>query len=710
MGIISDRIRKRREQATLNEETRPVDIPDDISTGTAKDVEAIMKKYDQESNTRTFEGLPAQILRFVLAGFSLYLIYMNTFAVWDARIRLTSFLGLVLLLVFVLFPARKKLGARVNHIPVYDLILAAAGLVACFYFVFNFRDIVSRGIRINNLEVVLGIIGILVLMEACRRVVGIPILVVATAFLIYTFQGGWSLKLTTYNLFYTTTGIFGTPISVCCTTIVLFMMFGSFLEATGIADFFIQCANAIAGASTGGPAKVSVISSALCGMVSGSSVGNTVTTGSITIPLMKRTGYPGEFAGAVEAASSTGGQIMPPIMGAAAFLMAEMMQVPYGTVVTKAILPAVLYFTGIFLMVHFEAKKLGLKGLSREELPHLGQLLIRRGYLIIPLVMLVFLIMNGSTMSRAAIFAILYAVTVNMFQLKEGKTFTPYDIALPALSLIALTFSVITLNNVGQVISVILILVSLFDRRHAMDYHKFIDTLAAAGKNTLSVAVACGIAGIIAGVVTMTGLGQLFITAIVSVANGQLLIALLLTMLTCIVLGMGVPTTANYIIMATTCAPILVTGMGMNLVAAHMFVFYFGIVADITPPVALAAYAGSAIARSNPMKTAFTASRLAIAAFIIPYIFAMNPAMLFIDTNVFEVITIVATSFAGMFAIAGGLEGFMFRRLAWPLRILMIVIGFLMIYPETISDVVGLLLLGLLIAWQILQNKKEGVA
>ena len=705
---LKDRIQERRDALTT--ENRPVDIPEDFSTGTAADVEEIMKKYDQESNTRTFDGTFALVVKGLMAAFSLYLVYMNTFAVWDSRIRRASFLGLTLILAFLLYPARKRMGGKVNHIPWYDLILMAVAGFAYFYFVFNYKTIVNHGTRISTLEIVLGVCGVLILMEACRRVVGLPILVVASCFILYSFGAGKTLKQVVYNLFYTTTGVIGVPIGVCCTTIVLFMLFGAFLEATGISDFFIQCANAIAGASVGGPAKVSVISSALCGMVSGSSVGNTVTTGSITIPLMKRTGYAGEFAGAVEAASSTGGQIMPPIMGAAAFLMAEMMGVSYGTVVSKAVLPAVLYFTGIFLMVHLEARKLGLKGLNKDELPKLIPLLLRKGYLLIPLIVLIALIINGSTMSKAAIFAILFAITVNIVELKEGKTRTPYDLALPGVSLVALLFSLFTNNNIGQVISLVMIVISLVDGRHVMDWKKFIDTLANATKSTLSVAVACGVAGIIAGVVTMTGLGQIFITAIVGVSNGNLLIALFLTMLTCIILGMGVPTTANYVIMATTCAPILITGMHLNTIAANMFVFYFGIVADITPPVALAAYAGSAIAKSNPMKTALNATRLAIAAFIIPYIFAMNPAMLFIDTNVFEEIVIVATSLAGMFAIAGGLEGFMMRKLNVPLRLLCIAIGLLMIYPEHISDILGVAALAAVVALQVMQNRREAAA
>ena len=627
--------------------------------GTQADVDAIMKKYDRESNTRPWEGKPAKVIQLLLAAFSLFMIYMNLFAVWDERIRRPLFLGIVVLFVFLLFPIKKGMKQRVNHVPIYDIILALMGSGCFFYYVFNYRTIINHATRISQLEQVLGIIGILILAECCRRVTGIPILVVAGCFVAYAFLGaGKSLRIVIYNLFYTTTGVIGTPVGVCSTYIVLFVIFGAFLEATGIADFFISCANALAGSSTGGPAKVAVISSALCGMVSGSSVGNTVTTGSVTIPMMKKTGYPGEFAGAVEAASSTGGQIMPPIMGAAAFLMAEIVGVPYADIVVRAILPAILYFGGIFLMVHFRAKRLGLRGLPRESLPKFKNLL-PKFYLLLPLVVLVVMIVRGFTMSRSAIIATLLCIAVSMV-----------------------------------------------DKEHRMDLQGLIKALEAGARNTLSIAVACGIAGIIAGVVTMTGLGQIFISAIVGIANGQLMIALVLTMLCCILLGMGVPTTANYIIMATTCAPILTTGMHLNAICANMFVFYFGIVADITPPVALAAYAGSAIAKSDPMKTAFNATRLAIAAFLVPYIFCMNPAMLFIDTTPIDVVLIIITSFAGMIAIASALEGYMLRNLNALERILLAAGGLAMLIPGAVTDLIGVGILAAMVVLQLLGRKK----
>ena len=590
------------EKEKMNVNTAPAA---DASTGTAEDVEAIMKKYDRESNTRIWEGVPKKVVRYLLAAFALLMVYMNLFANWDERVRRSLFVGIVIILSFLVYPAKKG-STKKNHIPIYDIVLMVLGAGRAFPQV---------------------------------------------------------LKSSVYNLFYTTSGVIGTPIGVCSTYIALFILFGAFLEATGISEFFIQLANSLAGASTGGPAKVAVISSALCGMVSGSSVGNTVTTGSVTIPLMKKTGYKGEFAGAVEAAASTGGQIMPPIMGAAAFLMAEMVGVQYSEIAMRAIFPALLYFTGIFITVHLEAKRLGLKGIAKEDLPKFVPLFIRQGYLLIPLVTLVAMVMMGYTMSRSAVIATLLAI-----------------------------------------------LVSIPNKSTRMNPTRFVNALETGGKNTLSVAVACGIAGIIAGVVTMTGLGQILISAIVSVAGDRVIIALFLTMLTCIVLDMGVPTTANYIIMATTCAPILVNGMGINKIAANMFVFYFGIVADITPPVALAAYAGSAIAKSNPMKTALNASRLAIAAFIVPYIFAFNPAMLFIDADVIQVVVIIVTSLVGLTGVSGGLEGYMVTNMNPIQRILAVVGGLCLIIPGTVTDLAGIAIVGASVIWQLAAKKKRAAA
>ncbi len=636
-------------------------VENDADIGTAADVDEIMKKYDRESNVRIWEGVPKQIVRFVLAAFMLFMVYMNLWATWSGQIRRCLFVGMVVLFTFFVYPAKKG-DVKPNHMPWYDILLAIVGCIPFFYYVANFKKIVAMGIAIGQTEVILGIIGILVLAECCRRAVGVPILCVASVFILYAFIGrGMSLQLVVYNVFYTTNGIIGTPISVCSTYIALFLMFGAFLEATGVANFFIDCANALVGWASGGPAKVAVVSSALCGMVSGSSVGNTVTTGSVTIPMMKKTGYPGEFAGAVEAASSTGGQIMPPIMGAAAFIMAEMTDFEYSEIIVRAILPAFLYFLGIFLGVHFKAKKLGLKGLPREELPKWGKLLPKI-YLLVPLVLLVYMIIAGETMAKSAIYATIAAIAVSLINKDDRMTPT-----------------------------------------------KFVNGLENGGKNCISIGVACAIAGIISVCITMTGLGGKLITYVVSLSNGHLIIALFLTMICCIVLGMGVPTTANYIIMASTCAPILINGMGMHVLAANMFVFYFGIVADITPPVALAAYAGSAIAKAPPMKTAWNATRLAIAAFIIPYIFAFNNEMIFVgdDVTVWSVASITISATLGMLSIASGLMGYLIHDLKWISRIALIAGGLLMIIPGTASDLAGFAVLAAIFVLQTIENKKE---
>ena len=658
--------------------TEPVPPEDtgahDTSVGTAADVEAVMKKYDRESNTRVWEGLPKLVIRWLMVAFSAYCIIDTVFLSTRQEVRLPMFVGLILLFGFLTFPAKKG-DERVNHMPWYDIVLLIAGPGAYFFYAVNAQNVVQMSARVmqNHLYMIIGLIGILALVELCRRCVGLPILCVAGVLLVYTFfnlGGSADFKMTLYQvirtMFYTFNGIFGGPISVCAKFIVVFIIFGAFLERTGIAQFFINLANAVAGAAPGGPAKVAVISSALCGMVSGSSVGNTVTTGSVTIPMMKKTGYKPEFAGAVEAAASTGGQIMPPIMGAAAFLMAEFTGEPYGTIAMRAILPAVLYFTGIYIAVHLEAKKLGLKGIPREQLPRVRQLLPKI-YLLAPLVLLVVMVStNMYTMAFSAAIAIVAAVAVGL------------------------------VNNVVEIAS------KSSNREDFLTFGKIIDALEGGAKGSITVAVACGVAGIISGCITVTGLASKLLSTIVSLSGGHMIIALALTMLCCIVLGMGVPTTANYCIMAATCAPILMDpSIGVTKMAAHFFVFYFGIVADITPPVALAAYAGSAIAKADPMKTGFNATKLAIAAFIVPYIFAFSPQMLFVDvTGAFQVVQICISALLGIFGVAAALNGFLYRPIPALLRVAMAVGGLGMMIPGTATDIAGFVLVVGIVLYQ----------
>ena len=656
----------------------------DTSVGTAADVEAVMKKYDRESNTRVWEGLPKLVIRWLMVAFSVYCIIDTVFLSTRQEVRLPVFVGLILLFGFLTFPARKG-DERVNHMPWYDIVLLIAGPGAYFFYAVNAQNVVQMSARVmqNDLYMIIGLIGILALVELCRRCVGLPILCVAGVLLVYTFfnlGGTADLKMTLYQvirtMFYTFNGIFGGPISVCAKFIVVFIIFGAFLERTGIAQFFINLANAVAGAAPGGPAKVAVISSALCGMVSGSSVGNTVTTGSVTIPMMKKTGYKPEFAGAVEAAASTGGQIMPPIMGAAAFLMAEFTGEPYGTIAMRAILPAVLYSTGIYIAVHLEAKKLGRKGIPRDQLPRIRQLLPKI-YLLAPLVLLVVMVStNMYTMAFSAAIAIVAAVAVGL------------------------------INNVVEIAG------KSGDRSDFLTFGKIVDALEGGAKGSITVAVACGVAGIISGCITVTGLASKLLSTIVSLSGGHMIIALVLTMLCCIVLGMGVPTTANYCIMAATCAPILMDpSIGVTKMAAHFFVFYFGIVADITPPVALAAYAGSAIAKADPMKTGFNATKLAIAAFIVPYIFAFSPQMLFVDvTGTFQVVQICISALLGIFGVAAALNGFLYRPVPVLLRLLLAIGGLGMMIPGTASDIAGFVLVVGIVLYQRYSARRTAAA
>ena len=630
------------------------------------DLAAVMKKFDQESNVRVWEGKPRIAVNCVLAAFSLFCLYVTLFASWLEELRLTTFVAWIVFLGFLVFPARKS-HHRKNHIPWYDILAMVLGTAAFLYFSFNAVSIIQQGTRFAPYQIVIGIIGILTLAEVCRRSVGLPILIVAGCFLAYALIAGLSnptlwgkLNYIVRYLFYSKEGILSTPINVCSKFIVVFIIFGAFLERTGIADFFISISNAAVGWMSGGPAKVAVVVSAMEGMVSGSSVANTVGSGSVTIPLMKKTGYKPEFAAAAEASASTGGQIMPPIMGAAAFLMADYVQLPYSQIVLKAILPAVLYFAGIFIAVHLEAKKSGLRGLRKDELPKLRPLL-KQVYLLLPLVLLIYLV-SSSTKS------IQYAA---------------------AIAIVAAIF------------------VSIFNKDHRPTPMRLLEALAAGGQGTITVAAACGIAGIIAGTITMTGLANMMINGIVALAGNQVFIALFLTMLCCIVLGMGVPTTANYCIMAATCAPILIR-MGVPAVAAHFFVFYFGIVADLTPPVALAAYAGAAIAQANPMKTALTSTKLAIAAFIVPYVFALNPAMLLIDTTAGQVILICATSLIGIFGVSAALEGYLKTHMAWYERIACCAGGLMLIFPGVTTDVIGVAMVALVFFLQFAAVKKTG--
>ena len=674
----------------------PAAVADAGQENAAADVDAIMRKYDRESNTRIWNGIPKLVVGIILALFSLYCIYVTLFANFLEQVRLSSFLGLVIVMGYLTYPARKG-KMQANYMPWYDILLMVLGAASFFYYTANAHTLLNTGLKMklqDPVYIVAGIIGLVVLAELCRRSVGLPILCVAGAFLAYTIfwyvKDGKMMGKIVHELFYNENGILSTPINVCSKYIVVFIIFGAFLEKTGISAFFIELANGLTGKYAGGPAKVAVISSALCGMVSGSSVGNTVTTGSITIPMMKKTGYDKNFSGAVEAAASTGGQIMPPIMGAAAFLMADYLGVPYSDIIVRAILPACLYFLGVFLSVHLEAKRLGLKGLSKDDLPKVHELM-KESYLLLPLFILIYLVCYQTmTMQSSAAWSIIATIVVGVISnyLRMRKVLKLSEQADPSSQAEA--------EKVEK---------QLFRPIHVFE------ALENGGRSCISVAVACGIAGLICGCLTVTGLASTVINTIVTISQGKLFLGLLLTMICCIILGMGIPTTATYCIMASTCAPILIQ-MGVPMICAHFFVFYYGIVADITPPVALAAYAGSAISGGSPMRTGVNATRLAIAGFIIPFIFAMSPDMLLVNTTWYEVALITVTSIIGMYGVTYGLSGFsetekssMGRTSGICKRLISIAGGLLLIYPGIGTDIFGVALVGAVMLWRKFGNK-----
>ncbi len=688
--------------------------------------EEVMRKVDRESNTRVFTGWRKILIRTLLVAFSTMILLLTLVVQTDNFVKFPLFIGSMLFIGYLMYPVTKHQSLKVNYIPVYDIILAFVSAFSFYYFAIFREDLIARASNINTLDIVVGVIALVTAFEFCRRAVGIPILCVVGAFIVYaiiyyTARPNASFRLVIesiignfcYNM---GGGFYGTPISVCVSFIALFIIFGGFLEKTGIGTFFVDLANSIAGYASGGPAKVAVISSALEGMYSGSSVANTVGSGSVTIPTMKRIGYKPEFAAAVEAAASTGGQIMPPIMGAAAFLMADITGISYSVIAVSAILPAFLYFAGIFLMVHFEAKRCGLNGLPKESIPNFFKLLVSNGYLLLPVVVLV-ICMNYFSSGMSASIAILAAMIVSLFDKElvvssvRGKKALSFmgilrcgGFSLLAIGAFFLFQLAVTLSLSVFLTMLLCFVFSLFTKTAPLSTDTFFESLESGAKSTIGVGIACAISGLISAVVTFTGLSSQLLATIVPLAQKSTLLALFLTMLCCIVLGMGVPTTANYVIMASITAPILVK-MGIPMLAAHMFVFYFGIVADITPPVALAAYAGSAIANSNPLKTGVTATRLAIAAFIIPYIFALNPAMLFIDTQWYDVVLIIITSVMGMFGISAGLEGYMFRHMKVFERLLAIAGGLLLVIPGIWSDLIGFLLVVVVFVLQLFEDK-----
>ncbi|MFC4712630.1 TRAP transporter permease [Planococcus dechangensis] len=636
--------------------------PEDEGYISEEQQKEVLQKYDPESNTRDLSGIIKHVVFYGLLAFALFQLYTAIFGQYTAYIQRSIHLGFALSLIFLLFPMRRRKGAR-HKVAWYDYLLALLSVGVGAYWPIMYDDLVFRIGRVTDLDLAVGILAVLLTLEATRRAVGMPITVIGVLFLTYGFFGpyfpgfmrhrGQDLDSLIQLMFFTTDGILGTPIGVSATFIFTFLLFGSFLVKTGVGQYFNDLAVTLAGNLTGGPAKVAIFSSALQGTISGSSVANVVTSGSYTIPMMKKLGYKKEFAGGVEAAASTGGQLMPPIMGAAAFLMVEFIGgVTYWEIAKAATIPALLYFTGVWIMTHFEAKRIGLKGLSKEEMPNRKEVL-KKIYLLTPiLAIIVFLLIGIPTMQAA-----LYGILLTIF-------------------------------------------VSAFNKETRLSFKDMIHALVDGARTALAVAAATATAGIIVGVVVKTGLGLALANGLVSASGGNVLLTLFFTMLAAIVLGMGSPTTANYVITSTIAAPAIITllmidepaGAAVPIVvalSAHLFVFYFGIIADITPPVALAAFAASGISGGEPIRTGFNAAKLAIAAFIIPYMFVLSPELLMIDTTWPQIIWVVITAVTGMIAIGAGLIGYWYRKLNWFERIITFVTGIALIYPEGFTDLIG---------------------
>ncbi|MCL2356890.1 MAG: TRAP transporter permease [Defluviitaleaceae bacterium] len=665
------------ESATASKIRENTDTQNDIPN--EEEFKKVMSKYDPSARTRHFDGVPKIIIRCSLVLFAAYMLLINIvqFPWMSPQIHRASFAGIVIFFAFLLYPAPSKLGnTRVNHVPITDFLLGIAGAGSFFYFVLFFERITGQMGAITTMDFHVVVIAVIILFIACYRVVGTPLMIVAALFLAYALFGnhipgmfghrGFRMVRLANHSFYQMEGILGVPVGVASTFIFVFLLFGAFIRKTGIGQFFIDISTALAGRAVGGPAKATVIVSALQASICGSSVANTVSSGSFTIPMMKRLGYDKNFAGAVEASASTGGQIVPPILGAAAFIMADITGVPFAQIALAALIPAMLYFVCVFAAVHFEAKKANLQPIPESEIPKALPLILQRGYLMLGLLAVVFFLAIGYTPTTSAAYGIVVCIILSMF--RKDTRLTPL---------------------------------------------KIFEAMETAAKNVVSIGVACAMAGIVVGVVTLTGLGITFANAMLSMANvinhdGFRLIAVLFfCMLASLILGLGVPTTAKYVIMATVTAPILV-GFGLDafgnpiipLLAAHMFVFYFGTDADITPPVALASYAAAAVSRGDPMKTSVIAMKLAIAAYIIPYIFVFNPQMLFINPTVYGIITGVISGIVGIIGIAAAVSGFFVRRLPWYLRILLIFAGILVIDPGMLTDIFGAIVVGGVYVWQ----------
>ncbi|WP_244877740.1 TRAP transporter permease [Halobacillus kuroshimensis] len=685
------------------------------------------EKYDRESTTRTDFVKPMAIAISVLAIslslFHLYTSYAGSLV--DVKQR-SIHLYTLMTLGFLLYPFVRKRGSR--KVPVYDYITAGLSVFAGLYMFMTAERIIQSGGQINDMDFYVGILILLLLFDITRRVTGWGLTLLGLGFLVY----GFYVKLSVYpdlnsvivtsvakqiiaQLIFITEGVLGTAIGVSASYIILFILFGAFLARSGMGQLFNDLALAVAGHTKGGPAKVAVIASGFLGSINGSAIANVVTTGTFTIPLMKKIGYKKNFAGAVESAASVGGQILPPIMGAAAFIMAENLNVPYTKIILAGIIPALLFYVGILLQVHFRAAKRGLQGLPKSELPSVKEVIAERGHLIIPMLTLLYLLFSGKTPFYAAFWSIIATVVIagtsKMIPIILGISM--FLIFQPQLSAVLSGSAVPNVRSDWWELLLIVavpLAINLWRKRLRIkgDEVGVVDCLKAleeGAKTTVPVAIACGAVGIVVGIASLTGVALEIANSIVSIGSAvnspliQLIITLVLTMITSIILGMGLPSIPTYIITSTMAAPILLQlplyrelagSTETATFVAHMFVFYFGIFANITPPVALAAFAGAGVAGGDPNKTGFQAMKLAIAGFIVPFMFVFSHEMLMVDATMMNIVTITVTSLIGVFLLSIMTEGYLKTKVSTGFRFLAGAGALLLIYPGLWTDFIGL--------------------
>ena len=638
----------------------PSQVPELPPKSEPIDLDALMRKYDTESRFRILSGWQGKLVGILAIAMACFHFYTSGFGLLPAQHQGAVHLAFALCLTLFLYPATKK--ASKHTIPWYDFIVAAIAVVTSMYLVFNYAALVERSGLPSELDLILGFLLILMVLEATRRISNPVLPCLAVIALLYCYLGpylpagmghrGFSVTRIINHMYLGTEGIFGTPLEVSSTFVFMFILFGSVLEKTGIGKFIIDLSLALAGWASGGPAKVTVVASGIMGTVSGSSVANVCTVGMFTIPLMKSVGYRPHFAAAVEAAASTGGQIMPPVMGAGAFIMAQFLGWPYIHVAIAAIIPALLYYAAVLIQVHFEAQRLGLSGIARENLPNVWYLLRTRGFLLIPLIAIVYFLVAGYTPLMAAFWGIL--VSIPLSYLNKETRLTP---------------------------------------------SKLLNAFETGAKSALAVACACACVGFIVGTGTLTGVALRLASGIVDLAGGMLLPTLLLTAVASILLGTGLPTTANFIVTSTMAAPALKALMVPDI-AAYMFVFYFGIAADLTPPVALAAYAAAGIAGADPMRTGVTSVKLALAGFIVPFIYVYNPILLFVDATPIPMIQAIISSVTGVYLLSMTSIGYYKGQLNWFMRLLALGGALGLLTPGTLSDLCGLGVLIFIIVWQ----------